>query len=136
MLSYTHFTLDERKYLQQLLAEGKSFREIARILERSPSTISREVKRNRAKYKPRKQPDNKYWYNHWRAQNLYIRRRRDCLPKAILPGTKEWDFILDGFGCCWSPETIAGRWHSLFPDEKTLCVSTITGTSRQAVFLR
>ena len=33
MLSYTHFTLDERKYLQQLLAEGKSFREIARILE-------------------------------------------------------------------------------------------------------
>lgn len=54
MLSYTHFTLDERKYLQQLLAEGKSFREIARILERSPSTISREVKRNRAKYKPRK----------------------------------------------------------------------------------
>lgn len=125
MLSYTHFTLDERKYLQQLLDEGKSFREIARILERSPSTISREVKRNRAKYKPHRKPDNKYWYNYWRAQNLYIRRRRDCLPKAILPGTKEWDFILDGFGCCWSPETIAGRWHSLFPDEKTLCVSTI-----------
>ncbi len=116
MLSYTHFTLDERKYLQQLLAEGKSFREIARILERSPSTISREVKRNRAKHKPHKKPDNKYWYNYWRAQNLYIRRRRDRLPKAILPGTRKWDFILDGFGCCWSPETIAGRWHSLFPN--------------------
>ena len=46
---------------------------------------------NRAKYKPRKKPDNKYWYNHRRAQNLYIRRRRECIPRAILPDTKEWD---------------------------------------------
>ena len=26
ILSYTHFTLEERKYLQQLLSEGLSFR--------------------------------------------------------------------------------------------------------------
>jgi len=51
-LSYTHFTLEERKYLQQLLSEGLSFRKIAVIPERSPSTISREVKRNKAKYRP------------------------------------------------------------------------------------
>lgn len=72
-MHYTHFTLDERKYLQQLLAEGLSFRKIADILERSPSTISREVNRNCSKFMPRKKPNNKYWYNHWRAQNLYIR---------------------------------------------------------------
>ncbi len=53
-MHYTHFTPDERKYLQQLLAEGLSFRKIADILERSPSTISREVSRNRSKYMPRK----------------------------------------------------------------------------------
>ncbi len=46
MKSYTHFTLSERNCLQQLLSEGKSYREIAGILDRSPSTISREVKRN------------------------------------------------------------------------------------------
>ena len=51
-MSYTHFTLEERKYLQQLLSEGYSFRKIAAILERHPSTISREVKRNKAKYRP------------------------------------------------------------------------------------
>lgn len=124
-MHYTHFTLDERKYLQQLLAEGLSFRKIADILERSPSTISREVNRNCSKFMPRKKPNNKYWYNHWRAQNLYIRRRRECVPRAILPDTKEWDFILEGVANYWSPETIAGRWHMMFPDEKPLCVSTI-----------
>ena len=77
MLSYTHFTLEERKYLQQLLREGLSLRKIAAILERSPSSVSREVKRNKAKWKPHRKPDNPYWYNHWRAQNLSIQRRRD-----------------------------------------------------------
>ena len=81
-MSYTHFTLEERKYLQQLLSEGYSFRKIAGILERSPSSISREVKRNKAAWKPRNKPDNPYWYNHWRAQNLYIRRRRESVRMA------------------------------------------------------
>ena len=76
MSSYTHFTLEERKYLQQLLAEGNSLRKIAAILERSPSTISREITRNRTKSQPKHKPDNPYWYNHWRAQILTITRRR------------------------------------------------------------
>ena len=46
MKPYIHFTLSERICLQQLLSEKKSYREIAKILGRSPSTISREVKRN------------------------------------------------------------------------------------------
>ena len=67
MSSYTHFTLEERKYLQQLLAEGNSLRTIAKILDRSPSTISREIARNRTKGQPKHKPDNPYWYHHWRA---------------------------------------------------------------------
>ena len=51
MKPYTHFTLSEREYLQQLLSEGKSLRKIAEILGRSPSSISREVKRNFSKKK-------------------------------------------------------------------------------------
>ena len=46
MRVYTHLTLSEREYLEQKLKEGKSFRQIADALGRSPSTISREVKRN------------------------------------------------------------------------------------------
>ena len=93
-MSYTHFTLEERKYLQQLLSEGKSFREIARILERSPSSISREVKRNKSKWKPHRKSDNPFRYNHWRAQNLYTRRRRKKVRQAPVPGSEEWNNVI------------------------------------------
>ena len=93
-MSYTHFTLEERKYLQQLLSENKSFRQIAAILERSPSTVSREANRNKSSYKPRKS-DNKFWYNHWRAQNLYIRRRREQKRRALVAGSKQWNYVAE-----------------------------------------
>ena len=124
-MSYTHFTLEERKYLQQLLSEGYSFRKIAAILGRSPSTISREVKRNKAKYRPHRKPDNPYWYNHWHAYKCYIRRRREQVRAALYPETPEWDYIIAGLQRYWSPETICGRWHKEFPNKKPLCVSTI-----------
>ena len=124
-MSYTHFTLEERKYLQQLLSEGYSFRKIAAILERSPSTISREVNRNKAKYKPHSKPDNKYWYNHWRAQNLYIRRRREQVRAALQPDTAQWDYIVKKLQVFWTPEEIANRWNRDYPNRKPLCVSTI-----------
>lgn len=124
-MSYTHLTLEERKYLQKLLSEGCSQRKIAAILERSPSTISREIQRNRAKWKPHQKPDNPYWYNHWRAQNLYIRRRREQQRMALHPGTEAWEFIIAGLKQYWSPEVIAGRWHLEYPERKPLCVSTV-----------
>lgn len=124
-MSYTHFTLEERKYLQKLLSEGLSFRKIAAILERSPSTISREVRRNKAKYRPHHKSDNKYWYNHWRAQTLYICRRREQNRAALAPGTEAWDYIVNGLRRFWSPETIRNRWSRDFPDRKPICISTI-----------
>lgn len=133
-MSYTHFTLEERKYLQKLLSEGYSQRKIAAILERSPSTISREIQRNRAKWKPHQKPDNPYWYNHWRAQNLYIRRRREQQRMALRPGTEAWDFIVAGLNRYWSPETIAGRWHLEYPERKPLCISTIYRYVKKRLF--
>ena len=61
MRVYTHFTLSEREYLEAKLKEGKSFRQIAKALGRSPSTISREVKRNWSKKAGH--------YHHWNANN-------------------------------------------------------------------
>ena len=134
ILSYTHFTLDERKYLQKLLSEGLSIRKISEILERAPSSVSREIRRNRAKYKPHHKPDNKYWYNHWRANNLYILRRRNQDRAALKPGTEEWDYIISGLEHYWSPAAIAGRWHLEHPDRKPLCVSTIYRYIKQGKF--
>ncbi len=133
-MSYTHFTLDERKYLQKLLSEGLSIRKISEILERAPSSVSREIRRNRAKYKPHRKPDNKYWYNHWRANTLYILRRKNQDRAALKPGTEEWDYIVSGLEHYWSPAAIAGRWHLEHPDRKPLCVSTIYRYIRQGKF--
>ena len=107
------------------MSEGYSLRKIAAVLERSPSTISREVKRNRAKYKPHRKTDNPYWYNHWRAQNLYIRRRREGAKPTLIPDTPEWNYIVSGLQLFWSPEEICGRWHKDFPEKKRLHASTI-----------
>ena len=123
-MSYTHFTLEERKYLQQLLSEEKSLREIARILERSPSTISREIKRNSSKKPKNGTSDNRYNYNHWRANILYTcRRKRQC--RALVPETPEWNYVIEKLQSYWPPETICERWKEENPKKKPLCTSTI-----------
>jgi IS30 family transposase len=101
-LSYTHFTLSERFCLQEFLNQGKSFREIAKSMGRSPSTISREVKRNWSKKKNR--------YNPWRATTLYIIRRRNCVRKpAIKKDTELYRLIKECLELYWSPEIIANH---------------------------
>lgn len=47
MKSYKHIILKERVLIQHLLDNGTSCKKIAEILMKSPSTISREIKRNR-----------------------------------------------------------------------------------------
>ena len=99
-MSYTHFTLTERTILQEFLNEGKSFREIARLMGRSPSTISREVRRNFSKKKKR--------YHPWRATILYIKRRKKCVRKpAIKEGTELYQLIKECLEKYWSPEITA-----------------------------
>lgn len=44
---YRHFSLEERCEIARLQAEGRSLRQIAAALDRAPSSISREVKRNK-----------------------------------------------------------------------------------------
>ena len=48
MCHYTHLTPFEREKILFFLAEGKSITEIAHLLKRSKSTISREFRRNAA----------------------------------------------------------------------------------------
>lgn len=48
MCYYTRLTPFEREKILFFLAEGKSITEIAHLLKRSKSTISRELRRNAA----------------------------------------------------------------------------------------
>ena len=101
-MSYTHFTLSERICLQENLNQGKSLREIAKLLGRSPSSISREVRRNFSKKKNR--------YNSWRATTLYIMRRENCVRKpAIQKGTELYQLIEECLKKYWSPELTANH---------------------------
>lgn len=102
MQSYHHFTLSEREYLWENYKSGKSMRGIAKELKRSPSSISRELKRNRNK-------DGSY--HVWRATILYICRRK----AAKKPFRLEWDselaaWVAEKLRQHWSPEGIAARW--------------------------
>ena len=53
---YRQLGLRERKEIEEGLARGDSFRKIARLIGRSPSTVSREVRENRCvrAFRPRK----------------------------------------------------------------------------------
>ncbi len=114
MKSYTHFTLSERICLQEFLKQGKSFREIAKLMDRSPSTISREVRRNYSQKKHR--------YNPWRATTLYIIRRRKCVRKpAIQKNTELYKLIESCLKKYWSPELTAH-----YCKEKGYCISFST----------
>lgn len=123
MLSYIHFTHDERISLHVFLKEGLGIREIARRLGRSPSTISREVKRN----------SSSKGYHHWRAQILTIYRRRHQRRTALKPGTPQYHYTLEKLRCKWPPEAIANRFRLEHPGQ-VLSTSTIYRAIRRGTF--
>jgi IS30 family transposase len=102
MQFYHHFTLEERESLRIYLSEGKSLREAGRLLGKSPSSISRELSRNRNK-------DGSY--HAWRATTLYIiRRKKSVRPFRLTVDTKLRTWVSECLASYWSPEIIAARW--------------------------
>lgn len=114
MKSYTHFTLTERESLSEKIKEGKGIREIARELNRAPSTISREIKRNYSKKAKH--------YHPWRATILYITRRKCCVRKKVISSNSELEkYIVECLEKYWSPEIISAKCK-----EKDMPVSFVT----------
>lgn len=103
MKPYTHFTLTERLCLQEMRKEGKSFREIAKELDRSPSSVCREYNRNSSQKK-------NHYYNVHKATLLYNQRRKNCKRKpVIVEGSKLYKIIEGDLQKFWSPEIIANH---------------------------
>lgn len=94
---YTQLSLDERCRISQLHADGGSIRQIAAALDRSPSTVSRELKRNsgvQIGYKPA------YAQGQTRARRWKgARLARDPVLRAA---------VLERLGKGWSPEQVSG----------------------------
>jgi len=94
---YGQLGLEERCRIAELHQAGHSVRQIAAALDRSPSSISRELKRNRGKqvgYKPtyaQEQAAARRWKGSRLERNAELRT-----------------FVLDRLKLGWSPEQIAG----------------------------
>ncbi|TCB54233.1 IS30 family transposase [Acinetobacter terrestris] len=95
-MNYTHLTQEERYQISTLLREGFSKRYIAWRLNRSPSTISREIARNRAR--------NGYFAKH---ANKLAQRRHCPNPKRIPYDI--WAQVIAYLDLQWSPEQIASH---------------------------
>lgn len=108
-MSYVHLTISERVKIETLADLHYSIREIAHKLGRSPSTVSRELKRCE-----REGP-----YQAETAQETYAAQKKRCGAKS--KGTEDTlATIQQKLDETWSPEQIANR---LF--EGTLCFKTI-----------
>lgn len=101
MSHYKHLSIKERESLYLGKNQGKSIRAIAKELGRSPSTVSRELSRNKSGHRP---------YSPSTAQRRYEKRRKHCGRKPLLSQAAYQDLIRDLLGQRqWSPEQIDNR---------------------------
>lgn len=101
---YPHLSLDERRRLAQWRIAKIPVYEIADRLNRAPSTIYREIKRNF--YSNDEEPELN-GYHAVVAHELYEERRANHCKLIRYPDVKA--AVLDRLKEGWSPEQIAGR---------------------------
>jgi transposase, IS30 family len=98
-MQYRQVTPEERYAIAALVRQGCSRRAIARDLGRAPSTVSRELARNR---------DADGLYRAGRAARLAAERRRRAARNERLTAA-DWALVEQHLRLDWSPEQIAGR---------------------------
>lgn len=99
-MKYKHFTIEEREKIQEMLWQKESLRTIAKAVSRSPSSVSREIKRNRPpevnRYTPRTA-------NNRALENRHNRGREERLKNDTVRA-----YVVKHLKLGWSPEQIAG----------------------------
>ena len=96
--AYTQVTMEERCEIARLRSQGSSLRQIAAGVDRPPSTVARELKRNGSRtlgYQPR-----------YANQQAHARRWRGSRLERDGPLREQ---VLAGLGAGWSPAQVAGR---------------------------
>ncbi|VVN47986.1 IS30 family transposase ISPsp8 [Pseudomonas fluorescens] len=104
-MSYHELSVEERVTIQLSHVQGFSLRRIALLIKRSPSTISRELRRNR---------ESCGNYSAHTAQHSMRVRRRPCRPqRKLLRGSERFDLVIHMLRGRLSPEQIAGKLRSM-----------------------
>jgi transposase, IS30 family len=112
---YEQLKPEERAIVMLMDREGSSIRAMARVLKRSPSTISREIARHRV---VGQSYDASRTGTRARAHRVQRRKPPKLGPDTILFGVVE-HFLREG----WSPEQIAGTMKCLYRDQPEQRVS-------------
>ena len=109
---YWHLTQANRDRLQAMRDEGTKQEEIAKILKVDPSTISREITRNRRKYRKKKNIKNRNARYEASAAHhkAYVRRKyAKYQGKKINENDDLKKYIVKGLKKHWGPDEISGR---------------------------
>ena len=114
-MPYTHLTSFERGIVEFMYRAHCSIRSIAKELNRSASTISRELKRNvnvRGKY------------HYVQAQHRYITERKKCVKPCKLDVNEELREYVERTlkEEQWSPDEIAKTVRHDYPWDKNMCI--------------
>ncbi|MEU6579135.1 IS30 family transposase [Streptomyces sp. NPDC046805] len=109
---------NDRVRIADRLREKASIRQIAAELGRSPSTISREIRRNRTV-----DPRGRWHYRPHAAQARAEARRPRPKPGKIGQNRELRDFIQAHLGLRWSPEQICRVLRRRFPDRPEMHVA-------------
>jgi transposase, IS30 family len=112
----SHLTAAERDRIAQLSHRGFNQKEMAAALQRSPATISRELRRNSEGSE----------YHACQAQNLAQSRRSERPLTQKLDRPELQQAVRDGLANHWAPEQIAGRLRSVHEDLPNRHVSAPT----------
>lgn len=99
-MNYHHLTIEERSCIRKYYVDGLSYREIARLIGRNVSTVSREIRRNCTHMY-----DIPTYYPHT-AQKKYLLRRSYC-HRGMFHSQEVIDYIEEKLRATWSPEQIA-----------------------------
>ena len=112
-----YLSLLERERLQDLHRTGLSIRKVADAMNRSPSTISRELRRNTVSVRG---------YLPHTAHRLSVTRRARPRQPKLLVNRELQEFVHSGLDKKWSPQQISNRLVKDFPDAPDMRVSTET----------
>lgn len=108
-----HLTIEEREAISRELSRGAGIREIAAMLGRPPSTISREVKRN----------GGRDVYRAAKADaNAWLRGQRYQIAKLAL-NERLFDRVIAKLRLQWSPQQVAGWLKRRYPNNPRMHVS-------------
>ena len=99
-MNYHHLTIEERSCIRKYYVDGLSYREIARLIGRNVSTVSREIRRNCTHMY-----DIPTYYPHT-AQKKYLLRRSYC-HRGMFRSQEVIEYIEEKLRATWSPEQIA-----------------------------